>query len=63
MLSSIIRKLLESLSFFYSNNMKQVEINDRKIYDQIKKKIDSKYVESKNLKITHRIFNKQILKL
>ena len=56
MLSSIIRKLLESLSFFYSNNMKQVEINDRKIYDKIKKKIDSKYVKSKNLKITHRIF-------
>ncbi len=63
MLSSIIRKLLESLSFFYSNNMKQVEINDRKIYDQIKKKIDPKYVESKNLKITHRIFNKQIFKI
>ena len=50
MLSSIIRKLLQSLSFFYSNNMKKVEINDRKIYDQIKKKISSKYVISKNLK-------------
>tara|TARA_A100001011_G_scaffold397127_1_gene497141 strand:+ start:5612 stop:6553 length:942 start_codon:yes stop_codon:yes gene_type:complete len=63
MLSSIIRKLLESLSFFYLNNMKQVEINDREIYNQIKKKIKSKYVKSKNLKTTHKIFNKQIFKL
>ena len=63
MLSSIIRKLLQSLSFFYSNNMKKVEINDRKIYDQIKKKISSKYVISKNLKETHKIFNKQIFNL
>ena len=63
MLNSIIRKLLESLSFFYLNNMEQVEINDREIYNQIKKKIKSEYIESKNLKLTHKIFNKQIFKI
>ena len=37
MLRKIIRKLLENLSFFYINNMKEVEFEDKEITNFIKK--------------------------
>ena len=58
MLSKIIRKFLENLSFFYLNNMNEIEFKDKKITKLIKKKLVTDYNSEKNLKKTHLIFNK-----
>ena len=63
MLRKIIRKLLENLSFFYINNMKEVEFEDKEITNFIKKKLVKDYNSKKNLKKTHLIFNKKIFKI
>ena len=63
MLSSIIRKLMVFLSFWYFN--KNI-VNKKKIYiiqKIINKKIRKLDFNSKNLKKTHSDFNKKIIKL
>ena len=61
MISSIFRKLLECLSFFYKNNLKLVKKKDPIILKTIKKKFNKLNLENKNLKKTHNIFNKKII--
>ncbi len=63
MISSIFRKLLASLSFFYKNNLKLVKKNDPIILNTIKRKLNKLPFENKNLKKTHNIFNKKIIYL
>ena len=63
MISSIFRKLLASLSFFYKNNLKLVKKNDPIILNTIKRKLNKLSFENKNLKKTHNIFNKKIIYL
>ena len=63
MLRKIIRKLLENLSFFYINNMKEVEFEDKEITNFIKKKLVKDYNSKKNIKKTNLIFNKKIFKI
>ena len=46
MLSKIIRKTLENLSIFFSNNLNNLKFNDDNIYEIINKKID---ISEKNL--------------
>ena len=50
MISNILRKLLECLSFFYKNNLKLVKKNNAKIFKTIKKRLGSLSFENKNLK-------------
>ena len=63
MISSIFRKLLASLSFFYKNNLKLIKKNDPIILKTIKRKLNKLSFENKNLKKTHNIFNKKIIYL
>ena len=63
MLSKIIRKFLENLSFFYLNNMNEVEFKDKEITKLIKKKLVTDYNSEKNLKKTHLIFNQKIFNI
>ena len=60
MISSIFRKLLASLSFFYKNNLKLVKKNDPLILNTIKRKLNKLPFENKNLKKTHNIFKKKL---
>ena len=62
-MSNIFRKLLESLSFFYKNNLKLVKKKDQIILKTIKKKLNNLPIKNKNLKKTHNIFNKKIIYL
>ncbi len=63
MLSKIIRKFLENLSFFYLNNMSEVEFKNEEISKLLKKKLVRDYKSEKNLKKTHLIFNKEIFNI
>ena len=63
MISNILRKLLECLSFFYKNNLKLVKKKDPIILKTIKKKLNILSFKNKNLKKTHNIFNKKILNI
>ena len=63
MISSIFRKLLASLSFFYKNNLKLIKKNDPIILKTIKRKLNKLSFENKNLKKTHNVFNKKIIYL
>ncbi len=63
MLSLIIRKILQNLSFFFTNDMSDVKKKDNKIYMEIKIILDKEFKTSKNLKLTHNNFNKQIFEI
>ncbi len=63
MLSLIIRKILEKLSFFFTNDLDNLKFEDEIIFDNLKDKIDLKPINQENLKNTHKIFNKEIYKL
>ena len=63
MISNFIRKILESLSFFYKNNLILVKKKDKIIIKTIKKKIFKISNNNLNLKKTHIEFNKKILNL
>ena len=63
MLSLIIRKILEKLSFFFTNDLDNLKFEDEIIFDNLKDKFDLKPINQENLKNTHKIFNKEIYKL
>ncbi len=63
MLSFIIRKILQSLSFFFTNDMNEVKKKDKIIYEQISIHLKKEFKKSKNLKNTHNKFNKQIFEI
>ncbi len=63
MLSVIIRKILQSLSFFYTNDIRIHKIRDKRIYNEVKKHLKKKYKRHKNLKVTHNEFNYNIYKI
>lgn len=63
MLSLIIRKVLENLSFFYTNNMEDAKKRHEKIYDEILKYLEQSFYKNKNLKNTHNNFNKKIYQI
>jgi len=63
MLSKIIRKTLENLSIFFSNNLNNLKFNDDNIYEIINKKIDINEKNLGNLKKTHVTFNNSLYKL
>ena len=60
MLSKIIRKILENLSIFFSNDLDNLKFDDDSIYEIINKKIDIVEKKSGNLKETHIKFNKSL---
>ncbi len=63
MLSKIIRKILENLSIFFSNNLDNLKFDDDSIYEIINKKIDIVEKNLGNLKETHITFNKSLYKI
>lgn len=64
MLSKIIRQILESLSFFLTNDMQAPKQRDKLIYKELNKYLKKKkFVNNKNLKKTHYIFNENIYKI
>lgn len=63
MLSRIIRKILQNLSFFYTNDMRIPRIRDRRIYKELNKYLKKKFKEHKNLKSTHNKFNYNLYKI
>ena len=63
MLSKIIRKTLENLSIFFSNNLNNLKFDDDNIYEIINKKIDINEKNLGNLKKTHVTFNNSLYKL
>ena len=60
MIEDILRKILESLSFFYKN--KKIK-EDKKIYIFINKKLRKIKFKNTGLKKTHINFNKRIIHL
>lgn len=63
MLSKIIRKTLENLSIFFSNDLDNLKFDEDSIYEIINKKIDIVEKNLGNLKKTHVIFNKSLYKI
>jgi len=63
MLSFIIRKILQNLSFFFTNDMRDVKKKDKKLYKEISILLEKDFKKSKNLKHTHNNFNKQIFEI
>ena len=63
MLSRIIRKILQNLSFFYRNDMRIPKIRDRRIYKELNRYLKKKFKGHKNLKATHNEFNYNLYKI
>ena len=63
MLSRLIRKILQNLSFFYTNDMRIPKIRDRRIYKELNKYLKKKFKDHKNLKVTHNKFNYNLYKI
>ena len=63
MLSFIIRRILQNLSFFFTNDMNGVKKKDKKIYNEISLHLDKEFKLDINLKDTHNNFNKKIFEI
>lgn len=63
MLSTIIRKILENLSIFFSNDLNSLKFDNETIYKTIESRIEIIDKSSDNLKITHKIFNENLYKI
>ena len=63
MLSFIIRRILQNLSFFFTNDMNGVKKKDKKIYNEISLHLDKEFKLDINLKETHNNFNKKIFEI
>ena len=63
MLSTIIRKILENLSIFFSNDLNNLKFDNKTIYKTIESKIEIINKSSDNLKVTHKIFNENLYKI
>ena len=63
MLSKIIRKILENLSIFFSNDLDNLKFDDDSIYKIINEKIDIVEKNLGNLKKTHITFNRSLYKI
>ena len=63
MLSKIIRKTLENLSIFFSNDLDNLKFDDDSIYKIINKKINIDEKNLGDLKKTHIKFNKSLYKI
>ena len=61
MIINLFRKLLASLSFFYTNNLELVKKRDKIILKKIQFRLDKLSQGNKNLKKTHKVFRKKII--
>tara|TARA_Y100000590_G_scaffold94711_1_gene107327 strand:+ start:2659 stop:3591 length:933 start_codon:yes stop_codon:yes gene_type:complete len=63
MISNLLRKLLSLLSFWSINDLDNIKNKNNIILNDIEKKLKNISVNKKYLKITHSIFNKEMLNL